>query len=75
MKTIIKNQESPVYEVIKRFMFAFQLLIVGIAIPLLFVIGISNREQKKTTKDEVNIEINTSQLSAKPIIELNIARI
>lgn len=75
MKTIIKNQESGVYEVIKRFMFAFQLLIVGIAIPLLFVIGISNREQKKTTKDEVNTEISSSQLSAKPIIELTIARI
>jgi len=75
MKTIIKKQESAVYEVLKRFMFPFQLFIVGIAIPLLFVIGISNREQKKTTKDEVNTEMSTTQLSSHPIAELSIARI
>jgi hypothetical protein len=75
MKAIIKNEESGVYEIAKRIFFPVQLLIVGISIPLLFAIGISNHNGKKPVKTEENIEINTSQFSSHPISELSIARL
>ncbi len=74
MKTVIENQESKVYELAKSILYSFQVLMVGIAIPLLFIIGISNNNQKPA-KIEESTEVNTTQFSSQPIRQLNIARI
>ena len=73
MKTVTKNEESGKLEFFKRILYSFQVLMVGIALPLLFLVGISDGNQKKPT--EVKEITNTTQLSTKPIVELYIPRI
>ena len=73
MKTVINNEGSGKLELFKRILYSFQVLMVGIALPLLFLVGISDGNQKKPT--EVKEITNTTQLSTKPIVELYIPRI
>jgi hypothetical protein len=54
MKTIINNAENPVLEFAKRGIYSFQVLILGFAIPFLFLFGISNGNQKKINATQVN---------------------
>jgi hypothetical protein len=72
VKTLINSDESLTFEFVKYIIYSFQVLMVGIAIPLLFIIGISDVNQKKTQETEVKKITNPIQLSAKPAIELNI---
>ena len=72
MKTVIINEGSSKLEFFKRILYSFQVLMVGIALPLLFIIGISDGNQKKATEPEVKEITNTTQLSTKPIVELYI---
>ena len=74
MKTVINNEGSGKVEFFKRILYSFQVLIVGIALPFLFLVGISDGNQKKT-ETEVKEITNTTQLSSKPIVELYIPRI
>ena len=48
---------------------------VGIAIPVLFIIGISDGNQKKIQINDVNEFTNTIQQSPEQVVDLNIARI
>ncbi len=75
MNTINKNEESVKVEFLKRVFYAFQVLIVGIALPLLFFVGISDGNQKKTTETQVKEISYPIQLSANPMVELYIPRI
>jgi len=75
MKTVIKNEESGKLEFFKRILYSFQVLMVGIALPLLFLIGISDGNQKKTTETEVKEIANPTQLSARPVVDLYLPRI
>jgi len=75
MKTVNNNEESTKIEFFKRIFYSFQVLIVGIALPLLFLVGISDANQKKTTGTEVKQVINQTQLSVKPVVELYTPRI
>jgi hypothetical protein len=75
MKTVNNNEESGKLEFFKRILYSFQVLMVGIALPLLFLIGISDGNQKKPTETEVKEITNTTPLSAKPMAELHIPRI
>ena len=75
MKTVINNPESGKFEFFKRILFSFHVLIVGIALPLLFLVGISDGNQKKTTETEVKEITSTTQLPARPIVGLLIPRI
>ena len=74
MKAVINNEESGNLEIFRRILYSFQVLVVGIALPVLFLIGISDGNQKRSTETEVKIS-NTNQLSAKPVIDLHIPRI
>ena len=74
MKTVINNEGSGKLEFFKRILYSFQVLMVGIALPLLFIIGISDGNQKKT-ETGVKEVINSAQLSAKPGVEQFIPRI
>ena len=75
MKTVIKNEESGKLEIFKRIFYSFQVLMVGIALPLLFLIGISDGNQKKTPETEVKVATSTTQLSAIPAVDWYIPRI
>ncbi len=75
MKTVIFKGDSFKFEFLKRILFSFHLFAVVIALPLLFLVGISNGNQKKTTETEKRIESNGSQLTAKPLSEMHVARI
>jgi len=75
MKTVINNEESVKVEFFKRLLYSFQVLMVGIALPLLFLVGISDGNQKKSAEVEVKETSNTTQLSAKPIVGLFIPTI
>jgi hypothetical protein len=67
MKTVINVNETSTFEFAKHIIYSFQVLMVGIAIPFLFFIGISDVNQKKTQETEVKEITN-----AKPAMELNI---
>jgi len=75
MKTVINNEESVKVEFFKRLLYSFQVLMVGIALPLLFLVGISDGNQKKSAEVEVKETSNTTQLSAKQIVGLFIPTI
>jgi len=53
MKTHQINTEYSIVEMAKRSFNSFQLLIIGVAIPFLFVIGISNFNQRKIQETPV----------------------
>ena len=74
MKAVINNEESGKLEIFRRILYSFQVLVVGIALPLLFLIGISDGNQKRSAETEVKIS-NTNELSAKPVIGWHIPRI
>lgn len=75
MKTLINSSNTSILEFVKRSFYFFQVLMVGIAIPVLFIIGISDGNQKKIQKNEVNEVSNTIQQSPEQLVDLNIARI
>jgi hypothetical protein len=72
MKTIINNEATNTLEFFKRFLYSFQVLIVGIAIPVLFIIGISTKEQKQPPENE--IRTHNSELTVKPVKDVNVTR-
>ncbi len=73
MKTVINNEETPRLELFKRILYSFQVLIIGVAIPVLFFLGISTREdQKKAKENEMSISANSSKLTASSAIDLSI---
>ena len=75
MTTVINNEALGNTEFFKRVLYSFQVLMVGIALPLLFLVGISDGNQKKLPEDTIQQTSNTTQLSAKPIVGLFIPRI
>lgn len=62
MKTIINNRMASISESVKRIIYSFQVLIVGVAIPVLFIIGISNANQPKKVETETEQVNNSAQL-------------
>lgn len=52
MKTVI-NKGSERFEFFKRILYSFQVIIVSIALPFLFLIGTSARYQKKPSETEM----------------------
>lgn len=75
MKTVINSSKISIPEFVKRSFYSFQVLMVGIAIPVLFIIGISDGNQKKIQKNDVNEVTNTTQQSPEQVVDLNIVRI
>jgi len=75
MKTIINSSKSSIFTFVKRFIYSFQVLMVGIAIPVLFVIGISNGPHKNSEEPVVNEAIYSNQLPQNQVVQLNIAGI
>lgn len=63
MKTVINSSENSIFEFAKRSIYSFQVLLVGIAIPFLFLFGISNANQKKTDENQVKEISNISDNS------------
>ena len=53
MKTIIKSNENSILEFAKRSLYSFHVLVAGIAIPFLFLFGISNVSPNKIHENEV----------------------
>ena len=75
MKTIISNSIASISETAKRIIYSFQVLIVGVAIPVLFIIGISNANQAKKTGTETEQVNNSTQLPANPVVGFTIVKI
>ena len=70
MKTAINNEATQQrLEFFTRFLYSFQVLIVGITIPLLFFLGISTRQDQKNAKEtELSISANGAKLTAKAAV-------
>lgn len=68
MKTVINSSENSTFEFAKRTIYSFQVLIVGIAIPFLFLFGISNPSQKKTDENQTKEISNMQEFSSRPVI-------
>ncbi len=68
MKTVINNEGSIRLEFFKRVLYSFQVLMVGIALPFLFLIGTSTRYQKKTTKTEMRMNHQADELTKKTVV-------
>lgn len=75
MKTIINSNENSVLEVAKRSIYSFQVLIVGFAIPFLFLFGISNANQKKIDENQAKEMSNMRNLSVNHVIGFYIPKI
>ncbi len=75
MKTLINSSTTSIVEFAKRTIYSFQVLIVGIAIPFLFLIGISTTNQdtsgKKTNQIEVKESSNTTEVTPGSAVNLN----
>lgn len=56
MKTATNNQATERFEFAKRILGSFQVLIIGLLIPVLFVAGITKDNQKKTWETETNVQ-------------------
>lgn len=63
------------FELFKRILYSFQVLIIGIAIPFLFILGTSSNFQKKTTDTEVVKPSNNVGLIARPMVILPVEKI
>lgn len=68
MKTVINSNENSVFEFAKRSIYSFQVLIVGFAIPFLFLFGISNANQKKVDENQVKEMSNMTELSSNNVV-------
>ena len=74
MNTKFKSNENSILEFAKRTISSFYLLVIGLALPLLFLVGISNINQKKVQENEVR-EITNSAQSVAPTLGLYIPKI
>lgn len=71
MKKAINKTATQGLETLNRILFSFQVLIIGIAIPALFFLGISTREdQKKVPEKEISASANNTQATASSTIAL-----
>ena len=71
MKEVINNEETSRLEFFKRVLYSFQVLIIGIAIPVLFFLGISTREDQKKAKEiEMGVSASSSKLTANSAVDL-----
>jgi hypothetical protein len=68
MKTVINSNENSILEFAKRGSYSFQVLIVGIAIPFLFLFGISNGNQKKVDENQMKEMSNMTELSSNNVV-------
>jgi len=75
MKTTISSTITSISESAKRIIYSFQVLMVGIAIPVLFIIGISNTAQKKQQENVTEQVTNTAQLSTNPVVGFSVIKI
>ena len=67
MNTVFNSNENSVVEFAKRSFYSFQVLIIGFAIPFLFIFGISHISPKKVQENEVKEMSNVTQVSSKPV--------
>lgn len=65
MKTSNNITDHSIAESLKRLLYSFQVLIVGIAIPVLFIIGISTKTPKNDSVIKPGIE-KTHELTFVP---------
>lgn len=75
MKTVNNNKLNAIIEKVKRTVYSFQVLIIGVAIPVLFVIGISNINQKNTNENQVKEINSTSDMPSKAMVDYFIPKI
>ena len=75
MKTTISSSITSISESAKRIIYSFQVLMVGIAIPVLFIIGISNTAQKKQQENVTERVTNIAQLSTNPVVGFSVVKI
>ena len=72
MKTIINSTEITVKESIKRMLSAFQVLVIGIAIPMLFLMGVSTKADQRRKKEiEMSVSNNGSRLTAQTTLGIS----
>ncbi len=75
MNTAINSNQNSIVELAKRTFYSFQVLILGIAIPFLFLVGISNINEKNVQEPQVKETTNVNQQPAKPVVGLLIPEI
>lgn len=71
MKPVNSSKTGIILESAKRALYSFQVLVIGLLIPFLFVYGISYRTPKDTSKDGINISKSQQVAADKTTIDLN----
>ncbi len=56
MKTSTNNQPTERFEFAKRILATFQVLIIGVMFPVLFIAGITKDNQKKAPGNETSVQ-------------------
>lgn len=75
MNTFINSNENSIFEFAKRSIYSLQVLLIGIAIPVLFLLGISTTGSQKKAEEKQLKQITTTTPSARPVIGLYIPQI
>ena len=71
MKTVNSSYTGIVLESAKRILYSFQVMVLGLLIPFLFVFGISYHTPKETSKDGINISKSQQVATDETTIDFN----
>lgn len=72
MKTVTFKAENPGFTFVKRFLYSFQVLMVGVAIPFFFLFGISDGNHKKEGETIVKEITNSTQQTSDNVYEFHV---
>ncbi len=75
MKSIINNTADYAMEMVRRTLYTLQVLILVLAVPVLFMTGITNRGHKSASQNNTTEVRNDAQLSEKPMTDFTIIKI
>jgi len=70
MKTVINSAATESFEFAKRILYSFEVLIIGVLIPVLFIAGITKQDQKKTWDTETSVS-KPNQFTAHAIVDFS----
>jgi len=70
MKTSINYEATERFEFAKRILSSFQVLIIGVMIPVLFVAGITKDNEKKTWDTETSVN-KTNQFTVQNVVNFS----
>jgi len=74
MKTFINNSAEYVMEMVRRTLYSLQVLVLVMAVPVLFITGIANRDHKASpkhvTETGIDRQLGENAVYPNPIVKI-----